>query len=40
MFYHKTPLYMAVEKQNIEIITLLLSCDKINVNLGSIFKFQ
>lgn len=30
--FDKTPLHLAVEKNNIEIIKLLLSCEKIDVN--------
>ena len=37
MFY-KTVLYRAVEKENIEIIRLLLSSDKIDVNILNIFN--
>ena len=32
MFY-KTPFYCAVEKENIEIIKLLLTNDKLDINL-------
>lgn len=31
--FHMTPLYLAVEKQNIEIIKYLLTNDKIDVNI-------
>ena len=34
---NKTALYHAVEKENIEIIQLLLSNDKIDVNILNIF---
>lgn len=37
MNFHKTPLSVAIEKQNIEIIQLLLKSDKIDVNLKSIY---
>lgn len=33
---YKTPLNIAVEKGNIDIIKLLLSCKNINVNVASI----
>lgn len=31
-YFHSSPLLLAVEKQNIEIVRLLLSCDNIDVN--------
>ena len=37
-FFHKAPLYIAVEKAKIEIIKLLLSCNKLDINLLNIFK--
>lgn len=37
--YHETPLYIAVDKGNIEIVKLLLSCEKIDINaLNKIFN--
>ena len=39
--YHyiiKTPFYLAIEKENIEIIQLLLTNDELNVNIPYIFK--
>ena len=33
---YKTALYLAIEKENIEIVKLLLIHDKINVNIGYI----
>ena len=36
---NKTALYKAVEKQNIEIIKLLLSNDKLDINLLNILIF-
>lgn len=37
--YHETPLYIAVDKGNIEIVKLLLSCEKIDINaLNQIFN--
>lgn len=33
---HKTVLHSAVENGNMEIVQLLLSCDKVNVNILSI----
>ena len=36
-WFNKTVLYNAVEKENIEIIQLLLSNDKIDVNILNIF---
>lgn len=38
--FHRTPLYIAVEYGNIEIIKLLLSCQTLNVNLKSITKLN
>lgn len=35
-FVHKTALYNAIEKENIEIIKLLLACENIDINLSSI----
>ena len=35
---YKTALYLAVEKENIEIIKLLLTNDKLDINLINIFK--
>ena len=34
---YKTALYMAVEKENIEIVKLLLTNNKLDINLGYIF---
>ena len=40
MIFFKTALYLAVEKENIDIIKLLLTNDKIDVNIINIyFKF-
>lgn len=36
-FFNKTPLYMAIEKENLEIVNLLLENKKINVNIINIF---
>lgn len=33
----KTPLFIAVEKQNVEIVKILLSIKSINVNAVSVF---
>lgn len=35
-FFNITPLSIAIEKGNIEIVKLLLSSEKVNVNLSSI----
>lgn len=35
-YFYKTPLCVAIEKQNIDIIQLLLNNDSIDVNLKSI----
>ena len=35
---YKTPLIIAVEKENVDIIRLLLTCAKIDVNLPKIFN--
>ena len=45
MEFSKTALYLAVEKENIEIVNILLSNDKLDINLGYILnifyiKFQ
>ena len=34
--FYKTPLHIAIEKENIDIIKLLLSNEKLNVNLKSV----
>ncbi len=36
----KTPLYVAVEKENVEIVRLLLTKEDIDVNIQSIFHFN
>ena len=36
-YLNKTALFLAAEKENIEIIKLLLKCDKIDVNKINIF---
>lgn len=36
LFFDKSALHVAVEKENIEIVILLLSCSKIDVNLTRI----
>ena len=38
IYFYKTPLYLAVENENIEIIKLLLSNDKLDTNLGYILN--
>ena len=38
MVFYKTALCHAVEKENTEIVKLLLSSDKIDVNIQNIFK--
>ena len=41
-FFHlfdKTALYLAIEKENIEIVKLLLSNEKVDINIINIFKF-
>ena len=38
IYFNKTALCLAVEKENIEIVKLLLSNDKIDVNILNIFK--
>ena len=35
---YKTALYMAVENENIEIVKLLLSCDKLDINHGFVLN--
>lgn len=36
--FHKTPLYIAVEKRHSEIVQLLLGCPTIDVNMISILN--
>ena len=38
IYINKTALYLAVEKENIEIINLLLNNDKVDVNILNIFN--
>ena len=33
-YFYKTPLYLAIEKENIEIIKLLLNKENVDVNLN------
>lgn len=40
IFIHKTPLHVAVEKNDIKMVKLLLSHPKINVNLTRVTKNQ
>lgn len=35
--FYKTPLFVAIEKENIGIVSLLLSNDKIDINIPNIF---
>ena len=37
-YFYKTALYLAVEKENIEIVKLLSTNDKLDINLGYIFN--
>lgn len=39
LFFHKTALYMAVEKENPEIVELLLACKNIDVNMKSVLFY-
>ena len=39
MIFYITALYLAVEKENIEIVKLLLSKDKIDINIHNIFHY-
>ncbi len=39
MIIFKTPLYVAVEKENVEIVRLLLTKEDIDVNIQYIFNF-
>lgn len=34
--FYKTALYQAIDNENMEIIKLLLSCDKLNINTYNI----
>ena len=36
--FNETPLYLSVQKENIEIIKLLLNHNKINIKIASIQK--
>lgn len=36
IYFHKTPLHIAIDTGNLDIIKLLISCDRIDVNLYSI----
>ena len=38
IIFHKTALYLAVEKENIEIIKLLLTNDQLDINLLNILN--
>lgn len=38
LIFYEAPLFIAVNKENTEIVKLLLSCDKINVNISNIQK--
>ncbi len=38
-FFDKTALYLAIEKENIEIVKLLLSNEKLDINIINIFIF-
>lgn len=40
MIFYKTALYAAVEKENIDIIELLLTNEKININILNIQSIQ
>lgn len=35
---YKAPLHLAIEKNNVDIVQLLLSCENIDVNLKSIYE--
>lgn len=37
-YFHKTALNIAIDKQNTEIIKLLLACPTIDVNVETIYK--
>lgn len=36
--FNRTPLCDAIEEQNVEIVQLLLNCNKVNINLTSVFE--
>ena len=38
MIFYKTALYLAVEKENIEIVKLLLTNDKLDINIINILN--
>ena len=38
IYFNKTALYLAVEKENIEIVKLLLTHNKLDINLGYILN--
>ena len=37
---YKTALYIAIEKENADIVRLLVNCDKVNVNAKGIIIFD
>ena len=37
--FHKTALFLAIEKENVEIVKFLLCNDKIDVNIIGIFNY-
>lgn len=38
--FHKTALHIAVEKQNKDVVQLLLACENVDVNVECIFKMH
>lgn len=38
LLFHSAALHLAVEKENVEIVKLLLACENIKVNLKNISK--
>lgn len=37
-YFYVTALYLAIEKENIEMVELLLTSDKLDVNIFNIFR--
>lgn len=38
MYIQKTPLYLAVEKGNVELVQLLLKCQRLDINAKTVFN--
>lgn len=40
IFFNKAPLHLAVEKNDIELVKLLLNCENININIQTVCIFN